>query len=622
MPQPTDLATFLDPARHHLFVSTSDKISSNLVIPANQLLYLKDTRQLFAGDGATIFSALTTIGGGGGGGGSQFTSVLGKSSGTVTGSDVLSDTTVAAAFNAFTPSILIPFEGVQAFILGHSYLVGTGASGSFGWAQRLAKRLALGTVTNVAVGGTQMVDAATNQTRNNVSAGLFPYRGIVFLESCVNDAADTSTRHQDGFTNSVRAICCLFRSDMPTLHSTVSTVAGWTYTGTWSTVTDTDAATIGGSVHQTATQGDIASVNVIGTELTLMLMGLDDTAYGTAGGIVSISCDGTVVNSSVNLSNRMVNTGARKRCYIPIRITGLNPGYHTITVTKTDATAGIVQILGIFPATTFKPLIYIQKDPAPVLAGISTYNTLIDGVVAEFDSKVYAQAAPSTWTTATNSQKTAVDMIHPNDPAHEEILQNVFTWAKTITYSTGLGTPSAADVTPAVVSSIADTFTRTSNANFMGATDTGSVPWRVETGGGRWGIIGNSAYSSISVTNSGATVESGKADCTVTVTVTTRNNGCGLRFRESSESNYILWYSDGTVYYSSTSNGSFTVIGVAATFASGDVLQVVLLGSSITCKKNGTTVATFTNSFNSTATRHGLHSNSEIISRYNAFSVV
>ena len=43
--------------------------------------------------------------GGGGGGGSQFTSVLGKSSGTVSGSDIVADTTVAGAFAAsFSPS--------------------------------------------------------------------------------------------------------------------------------------------------------------------------------------------------------------------------------------------------------------------------------------------------------------------------------------------------------------------------------------------------------------------------------------------------------------------------------------------------------------------------------------
>lgn len=164
---------------------------------------------------------------------------------------------------------------------------------------------------------------------------------------------------------------------------------------------------------------------------------------------------------------------------------------------------------------------------------------------------------------------------------------------------------------------VADTFDRADNGSSLGSTSTGAVAWTALNG--TWGVSSNRAVSSITGENT-AVVDCSAADGTVQVT-TIRTAGlqgeAGLAFRFSNNSNGWIVYGGSAA----TVPGKWTMAKkVAGSFmfitpstqvspATGDVLQVVMSGTSLTLKVNGVTVASTTDAFNSTATMHGLRTN-------------
>ena len=161
---------------------------------------------------------------------------------------------------------------------------------------------------------------------------------------------------------------------------------------------------------------------------------------------------------------------------------------------------------------------------------------------------------------------------------------------------------------------VADTFTRADSSSSLGVTSTGAVAWSALRG--TWGISTNRAYvsSGHSSTLQFAVVESGLADGTIQFTVASNTfpNQSGSYFRATDANNgYIL--ESGVA---STAKLYKYVAGVATqiaasagtvTFNTGDVIQVVLAGTSITVKRNGTTIITVTDSTYTTQTKHGLY---------------
>ena len=165
-------------------------------------------------------------------------------------------------------------------------------------------------------------------------------------------------------------------------------------------------------------------------------------------------------------------------------------------------------------------------------------------------------------------------------------------------------------------SSITDSFTRANSTTSLGDTTTGQV-WTAHTGG--WGISSNQGYQSTPTNDAMATVESHSlSNCTISADITSGalgylggllfrylnvNNCWVARLNTNAGSNALELYrrSGGTW----TLVGSWSPAGLAAstTYA----LSVVLLGSSITVKLNGTTRITATNSQEADATRHGLY---------------
>lgn len=172
--------------------------------------------------------------------------------------------------------------------------------------------------------------------------------------------------------------------------------------------------------------------------------------------------------------------------------------------------------------------------------------------------------------------------------------------------------------------SLSDDFNRADNAASMGSTSGGGVAWSALRG--TWGIASNQGYTA--TPNGSATdiavVETGVADGTVTVTLPTAPttpSECGLTFRAVDISNWFVVQSAGTALkvYRNVA-GTVTEIGSAASQrpASGDTLSVVMSGTSIVVKRNGSTVISLTDSAHTAATKHGLN-NYQTGTRFDSF---
>ncbi len=155
-----------------------------------------------------------------------------------------------------------------------------------------------------------------------------------------------------------------------------------------------------------------------------------------------------------------------------------------------------------------------------------------------------------------------------------------------------------------------DTFNRTNSGSALGTPSDSGSAW-VEAAS-NFGIFSNQAYGAGNGSPTLSYLECSAADGTVQLTYVTPGAGsAGLAFRVSDASNF--W-----VVRATTAFGYSVYKCVATTFslvqtgshipANNDVVSVVLSGSSIIVKVNGTTDNTITDSFNAAATKHGLGS--------------
>lgn len=182
----------------------------------------------------------------------------------------------------------------------------------------------------------------------------------------------------------------------------------------------------------------------------------------------------------------------------------------------------------------------------------------------------------------------------------------------TIHYATTTASPSAASFASAGVD-IADDFNRANTTNAIGSTSTGAKAWSQVLG--TWGITSNQAYeSSYALATNIAVVESGVADCTVSVKIGSNGSYSGLVFRSdgTTANGIFVQYDDVSKVLNMLKKvgGVQTSIGTPAsvTLALTDVVAVVLSGSSITVKVNGVTKISVTETDNATRTKHGIWS--------------
>lgn len=152
-----------------------------------------------------------------------------------------------------------------------------------------------------------------------------------------------------------------------------------------------------------------------------------------------------------------------------------------------------------------------------------------------------------------------------------------------------------------------DSFNRADGA--IGTADTGEV-WSVLSG--TWTIASNQAKEGTTTsTQHLAVLDCGVSDGAVQVTIPSVAAGsanAGLSFRASDVSNHWRLISDSSgTYIEKKVAGTFTTMASYAPVATdGDVLRVVMLGSLVGAYRNGTPLGCVTDSFNSTATKHGL----------------
>lgn len=158
-----------------------------------------------------------------------------------------------------------------------------------------------------------------------------------------------------------------------------------------------------------------------------------------------------------------------------------------------------------------------------------------------------------------------------------------------------------------------DSFNRADSLTSMGSTDTGQA-WVGTTG--TWGISNNQAYL---VTVSGGfdpiTIDSGVSDCSLTIKIgaimVTPGKVIRLVARYTNANNYLMAIITTTDYrlYKNVADAATLLGTYSAIPATGDRVRLDMLGSSVKLFVNGTERLSVTETFNQTATKHGLSSN-------------
>lgn len=170
---------------------------------------------------------------------------------------------------------------------------------------------------------------------------------------------------------------------------------------------------------------------------------------------------------------------------------------------------------------------------------------------------------------------------------------------------------------------VTDDFNRADSATTLNTSSSGHT-WVAEAG--TWGIDTNQAYLPTPTTDARVLVETGASDCTIEVTLATIGNRPGISFRYVDLNNYWVVHRVGGLGYLILKRvaGSWTTVHTEAmSTANGDVLKVVLSGSSIEFWVNAVLKTTLTGQTDhQTATQHGLyHETGSEPARWENFSI-
>jgi hypothetical protein len=202
------------------------------------------------------------------------------------------------------------------------------------------------------------------------------------------------------------------------------------------------------------------------------------------------------------------------------------------------------------------------------------------------------------WLMAKLSCPTATQTVQPFTPTAVELR------GRLVPANPYIGTGAPSPITVPAGAYVSDTFTRADSSSVLGNADTGQT-WVQAVG--VWGIASSRAYMSTAVAGI-AVIESSHADATVSAVVGTSTVDFGLYFRYVDVNNWWRFvFSSGQWFLQKNVAGSTTTVSnPVATLTASDTIAVVLSGSSITCKQNGVSVATTSDSQFSTATLHGM----------------
>lgn len=155
------------------------------------------------------------------------------------------------------------------------------------------------------------------------------------------------------------------------------------------------------------------------------------------------------------------------------------------------------------------------------------------------------------------------------------------------------------------------------------------VPDTVNVPVQKWVILSGTASIADGAASTNSTLravlETGAADASVETSLYLGANDSGLLLRCSNSSNYLrISLSSTAIRLYKTQGGSTSLIGaVPANLALGQIYNVraILSGSTVSLFVQGVNVATFSTSFNQTATRHGLYANNSGARRWERFTV-
>jgi len=156
-----------------------------------------------------------------------------------------------------------------------------------------------------------------------------------------------------------------------------------------------------------------------------------------------------------------------------------------------------------------------------------------------------------------------------------------------------------------------DTFTRADSPSSLGTADLGGA-WSALQG--TWGISSNQAYlvATDGTNRAAAVLDTGTADGTIQVTFANLQDGNRLVFRATDALNQWTVEVDSTSMILSKIVASVGTIvaNIAGTFVSGDKMRVELFGPSIKVFQNATLLTAQTDTFQQTATKHGIGASS------------
>lgn len=499
-------------------------------------------------------------------------------------------------------------ESVPFRVFGNSYGGGSqGADQASRPFNRIANRFRTATPTISAVAGTRMDQIATA-----IAAGWTPNtRGLVgFSDGAINDVIQFATDAARVTTREAFRTCLAYL--------TARAVNGLT-----SVAFGFDASWSAGGVSSTAD----SRFNFAHSSATAYLLVQFTTATG---GVLNVYNSSDVLVATVNTGGYAATfTGA-------IKVTGTEGVTSQMYAVLASGTATVI---GLAVASPTPPVILWDKpsrfsNDNTRATRLALYLAECATILTDFPTVVECDMLAG-WDYLTMIS----DGTHRNDLGNRfaadsieaalrdavETEQQGLNWLSISTSGAAAAytTPAAPALAP-ITTYAADTFTR---SGAVGTAETGGQTWTQNNGSTSWSCNGTQlASTAVAVNANDCYVDTAQADGTVQATraYTLGGQSIGIVFRASGANNvngYIFWTS-GLTYTLSKRTGlnSYTSLGTGGGAAQpGDVMTVVMNGSSIVCKVNGVTVISVTDA-SYTGTRHGLWANANQVALFDDFS--
>lgn len=297
---------------------------------------------------------------------------------------------------------------------------------------------------------------------------------------------------------------------------------------------------------------------------------------------------------------------------------------------------------GYHPNATSHPLMANAVNLHNMISGISMQDTVPPSVPTNLSVTISNSAITLTWTKSPEGDLAGYNVYRGGTKINGSLLTTTSYSDTGLTNDTAYnyqvasvdyaGNESAKtsiiSATPGVPTSIVyDSFTGTNSTNVLGDTEGGSAGIKSWTTlAGTAGINSNQGYFSAG-SETAAVVDSLVADGNVEVKINVTAQYSRLLFRVTDASNYLFVQNSGTGTYQlyKKVGGAFTLLRTSSgvTPTAGDTVKVQLSGNLIRVFINGVelTAMSVNESFNATATQHGIGVGSGTTTRFDEFKV-